>query len=107
MKRNTPNHPDLPHPALALGGRSSTSFTSKEDRLRNALEIMARIIQSEGEEYLPLFLRLEKELKNELLITQALARAAALAQSRSNNHEECDEPYWDWHTAWHTLRPSN
>jgi len=73
--------PSLPHPALALGYRPSKQFKSIEDRINNAMKIMARIIAEEGEEYLPIFLRLEEELEKHQRKNNALQRAESLLHS--------------------------
>jgi len=78
MKDN--DYTDLPHPALALGYRSPKKFKSMESRIKNSMKIMARIIAEEGEEYLPIFLRLETELEKEVEKSNALRRVTTLLQ---------------------------
>ena len=70
----------LPHPALALGYRSDKQFNNIEERITNAMKIMAQVIVEEGEEYLPIFLRLENELEIYLAKKKSLQNALYLAQ---------------------------
>lgn len=54
---------EIPHPALCLGYEGAQDFGSLEDRIENSLKIVARIIVDGAEEYLPIFERLEDELR--------------------------------------------
>lgn len=54
---------EIPHPALCLGYEGVRNFGSLEERIQNSLKILAPIIVDGGEEYLPIFERLEKELQ--------------------------------------------
>jgi len=70
----------LPHPALTLGYQSKKEFCSLEERLQNALRIMAKVIAEQGEAYLPIFERLEEELEAHRSKKGALQRALALSE---------------------------
>lgn len=69
----------LPHPALALGYKPKKKFKDLEERIENALNVMADIIRSEGERYLPIFIHLENELGKHRSNKAALQRALLLA----------------------------
>lgn len=73
--------PDFPHPALALGYKHPKKFESLEDRIENAMRIMANIVADDGEAYLLIFESLEEDLRQTRSKSDALDRALALSQT--------------------------
>jgi len=79
-ENNLPLEP--PHPALMMGGRSKRKFSSLEEEIEEAMKVMASIIADDGQEYLPVFERLEQELKKCRTKNGVLQRALKLAGER-------------------------
>lgn len=75
-----------PHPALLLGhrGRKSTTDYTSDAALERGWKQMARIIRDlgpeEGSKYLPIFERLDDEMKQIKTRDAALARALQVAE---------------------------
>ena len=70
---------DLPHPALAIGYKSGLRTGLDIVRLENALRIAADVVAEEGEAYLPIFERIERELHERKLKEEALCRARTIS----------------------------
>jgi len=75
--RNDDQHLELPHPALALGYQPLEDHQQLESRILKAMKIMANIIKTHGDVYLPLFLRLEQELEQHRSKKFAMKRVAS------------------------------
>jgi len=71
----------LSEPALILRAQSQPDYKSMDERIENAMRIMANVIVNEGEEYLPIFERLEIERDKLRLKNDALERVLALHNS--------------------------
>lgn len=72
----------LPHPALALGHDQSTSCVITTDRIERAMVTVAGFVAEDGERYLPVFRRLERELDERNEVEQALRRALSMADRK-------------------------
>lgn len=79
-----------PHPALSLGYKPSRQSEDLEERIQNALKIVAQIISTEGEDYLPIFQRLEKELIAHQANKKSLQRALFLCETSGDMINEKD-----------------
>ena len=75
---------DLPHPALAIGYKSGLRTGLDIVRLENALRIAADVVAEEGEAYLPIFERIERELHERKLKEEALCRARMISMKQNN-----------------------
>lgn len=64
-----------PHPALKLGYVAPRTFSSTTARIENAMRIVAYLIADQGEHYLPIFQRLERELEAHHMKEGSLRRA--------------------------------
>ena len=74
--------PDLPHIALALGYRKDVHHPINEERLQKALRVAAQVVVRYGEDYLPIFERLETELANLRIRSMTLLRAEQIAAGK-------------------------
>ena len=82
MTTPSPHHDENALPAgLLVGGarRRRKAPEVNRDTIRAALEKTARIIEAHGEAYLPIFLRLEDELRKHDKTEDALARVRNMA----------------------------
>ena len=69
-----------PHPALALGYMGKRKFKTPRQRIENAMHIIATIIANDGDIYLPIFQRLEKELDAHQEKEKSLKRALEISK---------------------------
>ena len=74
--------PSLPHPALALGHDGVSCVEITTHRIEIAMVTVAGFIAEDGERYLPVFQRLEREFDDRDEMERALLRALSMANRK-------------------------
>ena len=83
---NPHNSKPFPHPSLALGYKKQQEFHTALERLEYGAQLLAEIIADDGQQFWPIFERLEQEIEKRKAQDSVLKRALALSGQRRDRN---------------------